>query len=243
MDRATRKLIPVCYGRRVHPYRGASIVPKTPMTQMFPEYSPVHVLPDSNKHYNPEGEFVHWGWLSVPEINQGLRNLGLETKVSVKVCEGLCDLPHIPNGKSVIMLVRKHYICVTHTQCKLLFFDPLNQPVQLYFGRELKQLTPIGCHVQPVDSAYCGNFNLFFLHMLYRHVPISKFTKNNIADGVRKYLQEFFYVSPQDISSNTMIVEFFTVDYQLGEEFNNLQKYKKFSKYEKHLSSKTLGIH
>nr|DAC81121.1 TPA_asm: LO8 [Barramundi adomavirus] len=196
------------------------------------------ILPGIETNVTPEGDFVNWGWLNVPEIGTGLKNLGLLDRISVKVCTtNFCDLPHIPNGYAVIFLIKKHYICVAHVCHKLLYFDPLGQPAYLYFGNSLPQLAAINLTVQPSDSPLCGNFCLFFLHCLYNGMDTKHYSKNCILDGVRTYLQRYLYSLPQPIKFNTVMLEYFTIDYKIGEEFGGLH-HRRFHRYESDLSSK-----
>ncbi|DAC80312.1 TPA_asm: LO8 [Tilapia adomavirus 1] len=195
-------------------------------------------LLNTDMYLNPSGNFVNWGWLSVPEMQKGIKNLELK-HVSVKVCTvSFCDLPHIPNGDSVVFLVRKHYIVVSHVCHKLVFFDPLSQPACTYFGNSMPQLAPVNMHVQTLDSPLCGNFVLFFLHVLYSLLDRSRFNKNTVLEGIRGLLNQFLYSSPQPIHFNNTLLEYFTIDHHIGEEFNS-QLYKRFHRYETLLSNKS----
>nr|DAC81202.1 TPA_asm: LO8 [Swordtail adomavirus 1] len=185
----------------------------------------------------PQGEFVNWGWLSVPEMYTGLCNLLLSEYIcTVRVCTSqYCDLPHIPNGKALIFLVRKHYICVAHVCNKLLFFDPLSQPAHTYFGNELPQLAHINLLVQEPNSPFCGNFCLFFLHCVFNRMKRTMYTKNTILDATRLLLQRYLYTAPHPVRFNSTLIEYFTVNHRIGEEFHSAQ-HERFRRYDNELS-------
>nr|DAC81181.1 TPA_asm: LO8 [Grenadier adomavirus] len=189
----------------------------------------------------PEGNFLNWGWLSIPEMKEGLRKLKLHNRVLVRVTTTpFCNLPHIPHDSAVIFLIRKHYVVVVHVCRKLLFFDPLRQPVSAYFGNELPQLAPLHVLVQPAHSALCGNFCLFVLHLIFKGIVHSDYNKSTIVEGVRDNIEMFLYVDPQPTDFNIPLIEYFTIDHRLGEEFDT-SKYMRFHRYDSHLSSKCMS--
>lgn len=199
-----------------------------------------HLETDLDQYVTPEGTFVHWGWLSASEMSAGLTRIGLKSKVVLKQSfSHFCDLPHIPEGTACVFLVRNHYICVANVLKKLIFFDPLCQHSTNYFGREVKQLCPVNMHVQPFDSPHCGNYCLFFLHMLYREVPILRHSKDTVISAVRESLARYLYVHPQNLQHNSMLMEMFTADFKIGEEY---EKHRRFLLYESNLSRRALSL-
>ncbi|AWG87419.1 LO8 [Anguilla marmorata adomavirus 1] len=219
LERRTNRILP---GRRI---RGRGSI-----------HSPLLPTTSSNS------PFLHWGWLNGSEVQEGINNLGLGHCVSIITCQGhFCDLPHLPENSAVIFLSRQHYVAVVRMQRKLMFFDPLGHCPEHYFGRPMPQLGDIGMCVQPLHSPHCGNFCLLFLHILFRQVPISQCSKESILDRTRQALGHFLNVYPQPLEENVMVIEMFTVDFKIGEEFYQ-SKYRKFQRYTSSLSRKSLGI-
>nr|DAC81168.1 TPA_asm: LO8 [Carp adomavirus] len=205
---------------------------------------PIVQTQDQFQHYTSEGEFVSWGWLSAHEVQQSLKKLHLDCKVTLQVASSaFCELPHIPEGKAVMFLIKGHYICVCNVKRKLVFFDPLGYPAQMYFGFAVKQLCAVGMQVQHSSSTLCGNFCLFFLHMLYRCCNVHRHSKETVIQPIRDALQKFLYVMPQDIHFNNMLMEHFTADFKLGEEWGpSAGRYKRMRMYDSCLSSRQLGL-
>nr|WLJ60777.1 MAG: LO8 protein [Retropinna adomavirus 3] len=201
-----------------------------------------HIPQESSTYVTSDGEFVAWGWLSGEEIDAGLQALNLASKVTLQQSTGpFCELPHVPEGQSVIFLTLGHYVSVSNVKRKLVFFDPLGKPPQTYFGFAVKQLCPVGLQVQHHTSALCGNFCLFFLHMLYRCCNIHGHTKDTVIQPIRATLQRFLYVIPQDLKFNSLLMEYFTADHRIGEEWGHTKgKYKRMRMYDSCLSSRAL---
>lgn len=190
----------------------------------------------------PESLFLHWGWLNSSEVQEGINNLGLRHCVTVVISPGqFCDLPHLEDNSGIIFLAGQHYITVVRMQRKLMFFDPLGHCPEHYFGRPMPQLGDIGMCVQPLMSPHCGNFCLLFLHILFRQVPIKSCSKESILDRTRQALGHFLNVYPQPLDENVMVIEMFTVDFKIGEEFYQ-HKYRKFRRYDCSLSKRALGL-
>lgn len=195
----------------------------------------------SDKFMNTEGGFQHWGWLNPSEIATGLQSLGLSHKIHVVQSRDVCQLPHLQVGTGVIFLTNHHYISVVNLNKKLIMFDPLNQPAERYFKREMKQLAPVGMHVQSPNNPYCGNFCLLFLHIVFRTVQIWKYGKDEILNAVRHECHKCFYTPPHNIEHNNMVVEMFTIEHRIGEEFVLAERYKKLQHYLSCLSRKALS--
>ncbi len=186
--------------------------------------------------YDADGNFTHWGWLNVREITMGLRQTGLHENVDVQVNPIGPDVASIPRGHARIYLVHMHYVCVANVSGCLVFFDPLNQPFETYAlpMPTPKTLRSVNMHVQPPSSSYCGNFVIFFLHVVYRTINPRCGAEKAIS-VVRSQLSQYLFTPPSPLQPNLMLIEHFSGQYKLGEEFFGAS-YRKFTAYDRDLS-------
>lgn len=109
----------------------------------------------------------------------------------------------------------------------LIFFDPLGGPPSRFFSACPTGLSDIKLHVQPDNSVYCGNYCLFILHVVRRlqrrgcaHVAV-RGAMHDVVCSLRRHVTGYLHVlGHPDFNANDMVMELFTTDYGLGEEFH-----------------------
>lgn len=189
--------------------------------------------------------FTSWGWLSIDEIAQGLTNLGIAEHVDIHIVSSLFNPDGLELNRSCIVLTRRHYVVYSNINERIVFFDPLNQGWYNYTARNTSaNIDVIDLVVQPHMSAHCGNYCLFYLHYLYnRIIPNGINSIQYIRDELKRYLftcRDLSDPSYPNTEANTVFIENFSGDYQIGEEFYR-PGYSKFYFYMKELSRAVLG--
>ncbi|DAC81230.1 TPA_asm: LO8 [Leatherback sea turtle adomavirus] len=184
--------------------------------------------------------FVSWAWLSPDELHIGISKLGLQNVKVYSNNTALSSSVMPGRNKAHIVLAGKHYIVLLERHGQTYFFDPLgNQPAQYMMLPQT--VVNLSLHVQPRSSAYCGNYCLFFLHV-YKHcvAPLST-TQGNIRSVFHQSMSRYLHMPPESLANNDFLIENFTTDFEIGEEFVS-SKYSKFEAYRKEVSRRALGM-
>nr|DAC81194.1 TPA_asm: LO8 [Havana anole adomavirus] len=187
--------------------------------------------------------FLSWGWLSIDEFLRTTRSLRVMTdlKVSLLTLPMYSTMPTPRNGTSNICLMQGHYVCVSHINNRLIFFDPLGSPSHRFFSNaNAIDHIDMNIKVQSDQSVYCGNFCLLFAYIVFFDIH-KRWAKNtqlyrlHIIQAVQRYLN----IAPEDLTHNEFLVEMFTIDWKLGEEFTN-PHYPKLYAYSTRLSKESV---
>lgn len=168
--------------------------------------------------------FSCWGLLSIGEVELAIQRLGLKAGIVT----GLTCVEPKFHGSFLFILHDGHWTCLVNIHNRIYAFDPLGN------GKHVKrfsraQATQLGIRVQPESSILCGNYCLLFAHAIRQHCTCfhPDLSASAVCGMIRTVLSNYLNIFPEPLGLNEMLAQYFTADYNLGEEW----QYQKFLAY------------